>query len=102
MVIVCNTSCAPVLVLVVVVAVPTAIVALSVILLLVYIVLSIYTFISVLASVLVTLLAYSLAGTSGFVVPLIVIFIFGLLASLVSIDAFSFTHSVRYFGLMVP
>ena len=51
---------------------------------------------------LVTSLIYSSTATSGLVVPLNVTFSFGLLASLVSIDAFSFIHSVRYFGSMVP
>ena len=63
---------------------------------------SINIFILLAVNELVTSLAYSLASTSGFVVPFNVMFNFGLFASVVSVCTACFVHSVLYFGLMVP
>ena len=60
------------------------------------------TFILFDVNVLVTSLIYSAGSTSWFVVPLNVMFSFGLFASVSSISVSSFSHSVLYFGLMVP
>ena len=93
----CNTSFAPVLVLFVCVAVPNDFVIISV-----TSVLSTNTLMSFTDNELVTSLMYSSLATSVFVVPLNVMFSFGLFASAVSVCTLSFIHSVLYFGLMVP
>ena len=93
-VIVCITSFAPVVVFVPCVAVPT-----SILILFVAFSPSINTFTLFFSNDVVTSLVYSFDNTSGFVVPLNVIFI---VFSVVFTSTFSFVHSVLYFGFIVP